>query len=162
MKFLRNIAIGISVMFLSLSANAEYLGDLGDVTEQSVFGFSNDVESEFTDTGNFSLTETTDVFALLFSFSFSEPDNLISDFVVTISNSLGETMSWEVSDFLVFTTGTLSQADYTVLLSGNAGFGGTYDLSIAQVSAVPEASTFALMLSGMGIVAFAARKRRKL
>ena len=37
---------------------------------------------------------------------------------------------------------------------------GSYVLAVNTVSAVPEASTIAMMLSGLGVVGFAARRRR--
>ena len=59
--------------------------------------------------------------------------------------------------------GSLAAGNYHLDISGTFGaqaFGGQYSVSLAAVPAVPEPSTYALMLAGLGAVAFVARRRR--
>jgi hypothetical protein len=59
--------------------------------------------------------------------------------------------------------GSLAAGDYHLDISGTFGaraFGGQYSVSLAAVPAVPEPSTYALMLAGIGAIAFVARRRR--
>lgn len=157
MTTLRSALVAALISLLSLPAFAEDLGDLGDVSGEAVFGFSNDVVGGFEDTGSFSLSSGTDVFAVIFNFSFSNTDFVIEDFWVEITNGTDMFGSYVTSNLDVYFD-YLPAGDYDLVLNGNAGLGGTYDLSI---SAVPEASTVAMLFSGLGIVAFASRRRRK-
>jgi len=59
--------------------------------------------------------------------------------------------------------GLLTAGDYHLDISGSFGtraIGGQYSVSLATVPAVPEPSTYALMLAGLGAVFFVARRRR--
>ena len=55
-------------------------------------------------------------------------------------------------------TQTLAAGDYVVKITGNANgsFGGTYGFAM---SLVPEPETYAMLLAGLGLVGFAARRR---
>lgn len=60
--------------------------------------------------------------------------------------------------------GLLASGNYHLDISGSFGanaLGGQYSVSLAAVPAVPEPSTYALMLAGVGAVAFVARRRRQ-
>ncbi|HCK93485.1 MAG TPA: hypothetical protein DHW71_10875 [Gammaproteobacteria bacterium] len=157
MTTLRSALLAAFISLLSLPAFAEDLGDLGDVSGEAVFGFSNDVTGGFEDTGSFTLSEGTDVFAVIFNFSFSSIDFVIEDFWIEISNGTESFGSYVTSNLDIYFD-YLPAGDYDLILNGNAGLGGTYDLTI---SAVPEASTVAMLLSGLGIVGFASRRRRQ-
>ncbi|MGZ3181018.1 MAG: FxDxF family PEP-CTERM protein [Telluria sp.] len=57
-------------------------------------------------------------------------------------------------------TQSLAAGDYTIKVTGNANgsHGGTYGFDM-QLAAVPEPETYAMLLAGLGLVGFAARRR---
>lgn len=60
--------------------------------------------------------------------------------------------------------GTLSAGQYHLDISGVFGrnaMGGQYSVALNAVPAVPEPQTYALMLAGLGVVGFVARRRRQ-
>lgn len=70
---------------------------------------------------------------------------------------LGPTVS---GNNVAFNIGPLAPGKYTFVYEGNAtgSSGGSY---LAAVAAVPEAHEWAMMLSGLGMVAFVVSRRRK-
>ena len=61
-----------------------------------------------------------------------------------------------------FAYGALAAGDYYYLVSGTGtgSIGGFYTLSSSTVTAVPEPHAYTLMLAGLGVVGFLARRRK--
>ncbi|HHS99627.1 MAG TPA: PEP-CTERM sorting domain-containing protein [Thiomicrospira sp.] len=58
--------------------------------------------------------------------------------------------------------GDLDAGSYYLTLSGKIkGESSNYSISTLSVSPVPEPSTYALMLAGLGLVGFMARRRKQ-
>jgi len=77
-------------------------------------------------------------------------------------NAVSSIASWSVdAGDTIYYNGTIGVGNYRIDISGDAvgSSGGTYYLN--GVSAVPEPSTYALMLGGLGLVGFMAARRRK-
>jgi len=57
---------------------------------------------------------------------------------------------------------SLSAGSYSILVTGTADgtHGGTYGLDLTTATPMPEPSTYAMMLGGLGLVGFIARRRR--
>ncbi|MEP2653482.1 MAG: FxDxF family PEP-CTERM protein [Paraglaciecola sp.] len=155
MKIFKKIIATLSLVALSAFANAETF-DLGDVTGESVFGISNDVYSSFSDEATFTLTSSSLFESVLFNISFAT-FGAISDFELLISGA-GTNLLFTSTDIVDTFSFGLTAGDYTMSATGNAFGPSTYDFT---VSPVPEASTIALMLSGLGFVGFMARRGRK-
>lgn len=162
MKYFKNFVTGVLLTLFSLSAFADsYLGDEGDIFEEDIVIFSNDVRGPFVDTAEFSLSVASEFSSVLFNWSFSNPGNIIDGLVLTIvgdgtgGNAFSE--SFNINSDSFSTVLDLPASNFDVTVSGDAGLVGIYSLSI---SPVPEASTIAMMLSGIGIVGFSAFRRR--
>lgn len=156
MTLLKKLLIAASMVLFTSVASAESF-NLGDVTGLSVFGFSNEVMGEFTDDASFSLSTASEFEAVVFNFSFAT-FSAIDSFTITVSD-MSSGIAYAFSDVVTNVSFALGAGDYDVLVTGNAGTVGSYAVT---VSPVPEASTVALLLSGLGFVSVMAKRRRKL
>lgn len=70
--------------------------------------------------------------------------------------------SWAFGGFTALSdTLTLGAGSYVFAISGKAGSAAAYNLSsIATAAPVPEPETYAMLMAGLGVVGFVARRRR--
>jgi hypothetical protein len=123
--------------------------------------------SSFEEYANFSLAGTADVtawadFIELAYFGIIDLSIEVWDGVHPSGGSLIGTFS---GDNVTTALGTLGAGQYHLDISGSFGahaIGGVYSIALATVPAVPEPETYALMLAGLGAVAFVIRRRRPL
>lgn len=137
---------------------------LGDITSSTVDMDTSSISvGAFTDNFNFTLSEGN-IFSALATSSIAS----ISEFTdISLEDMVGTT--YDIS-------GVFSVAEFTEVSTGGSTFldAGSYILSISgvasaystgytlnTVTAVPEPSTIALMLGGLGMVGFMAARRRK-
>jgi hypothetical protein len=116
------------------------------------------------------------IFQDVYSFSIADPGSLAGN-VVAINfgtyNIQGLTVTLQDASFAVigsdnnpadgFSFGSLAAGNYALNVLGFAtgSQGGFYSGGlIAQTAPIPEPETYALMLAGLGIVGFIARRRR--
>jgi hypothetical protein len=116
------------------------------------------------------------IFQDVYSFTIADPGSLSGD-VVAINfgsyNILGLTVTLQDASFAVigsdntpadgFSFGSLAAGSYALNVLGFAtgSQGGFYAGGlIAETAPIPEPETYALMLAGLGIVGFIARRRR--
>ncbi len=158
----------------SVSAAVQNLGSLSvsgvsfsDLT--SATSVSGGVRT-FSDTLNFSLDTALD--SLTFTISGFErqnsPTNWASyNFESLSGSSAGFTVTGTDNSLTFTSTGSLAVGSYSLSLLGTRNVqpaAGTlrYDVSYTAVaSPVPEPETYALMLAGLGVVGWAARRRKQ-
>ena len=155
-------------------ANAALITDFGDVAKTgfaSVQSINQPIAS-FDDHFLFSLSTPTYIDGLLGNLlqtvnTSGGPidtvriDNMGVDFAVWDGMAWNNLQSWSVAagTQLVYHN-VLGAGSYRIDLFGDVtgSIGGTYDL--AAVTYIPEPSTYALMLGGLGLVGFMARRRK--
>ena len=157
MTLLKKMLIATSMVLFASVVSAETF-PLGDVTGDSVFGVSNDVTGTFSDEATFTLSSASGFDAALFNLSFSTY-SAITDFTLTITSGASTILTLMPTSVVETASFTLAAGNYLISITGNTGAVGTYDFT---VSPVPEASTIALFMSGLGFIGYAVRRRRKL
>ncbi|WP_428503271.1 FxDxF family PEP-CTERM protein [Roseateles sp.] len=141
--------------------------NLGDITAtgalQNSASISNGVS--FSDTWNFTLSTYSDA-AVLISANFSRPEFAFTNFQATISGG-----NFPAPEALNLTAGNSFQilegageavaGNYTITVSGIANRNNSFYTFNVDVSPVPEPSSYALLMAGLGVVGFMARRSRK-
>ncbi len=157
------LVASLALAFCSSAATAanftQSITLVGDTTN---FGQSHvGTAGSFTDTYTFSgVTGEFNVNLGLFSFGFSAAQNI--DFTSVFLNGTALDIS---------NTGPLSTANspsnllanspFTLVVNGVAGTNASYS-GVLNITAVPETKSYALMLTGLGLVGFAARRRKSM
>ena len=124
------------------SSNSSWTGDMSSVA------FGADVS--FEDTWSFNMGENGSVDS--FAFTLGEPITGFAAKLNTASASYDFTWDTASQSLLISPMLLTAASSYTVVVSGLAGAnGGTYAGSV-NVSAVPEAEEWAMMLLGLGVI----------
>ncbi len=165
MKMINKMGLAASLVLASslASANAYDLGDLTSTTTD--FDVPASAAGFFTDTFQFSLS-TLSTFGALATSSITS----ISEFldIELVGSTSGTTYDiagvFSVAEYTEVSTGAptwLSAGDYVLSISGIAGDISTGYTVNTVTSPVPEPSSIALMLGGLGLVGFMAARRKK-
>ena len=168
MNFLtvKSWVLAISLLAGSMSAMAAPVisGDLdaSSNVEQYEFG-STGVATSFTDYLAVSFLGDRDIFAVLGGTSSGAIDfsafNLVSfDKLTTLATGDLNNLKLHIAsaDF----EGTSSAGTYWLYVAGTSTGTATYSGSLSAISPVPEAETYSMMLAGLGLMGFVARRRK--
>lgn len=164
MRFKPLIAVlATAVMALAATAPAQAkTEDLGDLTDRATYfgnAFSGPV-ADFTDYYTFTLSGVRNVVGN--TRALINIADLFNLNVNSVSLSGGDLSGWltETSGSDGFSFAQITPGTYTLAVNGstNGRFGGAYGGVVA--GAVPEPETYAMMLLGLGAVAWVARRRK--
>lgn len=157
MKTIKQFSLAVVLATSALGAQATVY-DLGNLSAGNAY-FANAVSGNFSDTFKFSLLDNSDS-----SFGVAPLNLNFGKFsIFNINNlnlSLFDSANTQLNNGLDFSQ-SLVAGNYHLNVSGVAtGFiGGLYAGGI-NVTPVPEAKTYAMMLLGLGLIGFMARRRR--
>jgi hypothetical protein len=163
---MKTLAVAAVLALSAASASAVNVFNLGDVTATGALEFSPAYGSGVTidDTWNFSLTGSND-FAAQIARNFSTAGGSISGFAATISGGTLVGSHALALDSLptsqVLTYGALlGSGSYSLKVSGLTQRVNTRYTFNLDVTPVPEPETYGMLLAGMGVLAFVARRRK--
>lgn len=137
--------------------------ELGNLGPTDVFGFRR-VSGSFSEIINFNVV---DPYNWVGGSIGNYPNNNfynITNLSVTFydaANAGGSNLGTLSGDSYYAPTGFLTAGDYSLVVSGTAmgSLGGRYTYA-ANALMIPEAETYAMLLAGLGLVGFIARRRR--
>jgi PEP-CTERM motif len=148
---------------------AALLGSMASANALSTFGDNGGVHQALEVAGGLFFGGVDDKY----SFELASAATLTSDIIAAGAPSIsGKVSLWadSVVDKLIgyydfsagsHSFGALSAGDYHYTVEGKSGVGGYLLESKMVVAAVPEPATYALMLAGLGALAFAAKRRKQ-
>jgi hypothetical protein len=108
--------------------------------------------------GGDDLITFTNTAAGSFDFLLSMSSQNILDLGATLNGRVADVFS--VNQFRFVGLSGTDDSPFSLLITGTAGRGALYSGELSITAAVPEAQTYALMLVGLGAVAFATKRRR--
>lgn len=160
MKLVKTALVAALFSTATFTAQADTF-NLGDVTYEPIWGAAHDGTGVFEDQINFTLSKDAGVSTYLTNFSFDTANNMITNFMGTLSEeSMGVISFWTFNEPKVMGSMNLGAGNYTLSLSGDFGGSGTYDFD-AVAAPVPEPSVLGLMFGGLGLVGLMAYRARK-
>jgi len=168
MKFLtvKSWVLAISLFAGSMSAMAAPVisGDLDASSSAEQYEFSSTgVATSFSDYLAVSFFGGRDIVGVLGGTSSKTIDftafNLVSfDKLTTLATGDLDNLKLRIAsaDF----EGTSSAGNYWLYVAGTSTGSATYSGSLTAISPVPEAETYSMMLAGLGLMGFVARRRK--
>lgn len=156
MTLLRKTSIGLAALAMAWGAQAAVTLNVGDsATLGPIYK-----TTTFSDVWDF--TFAGDPPAGLVTFSFFSGGIDFSDLSALVITDSVSTYTFAETDLPTFDTTLTLVGPFSVSITGSPiGKKGGYTLDITEVAAVPEASTYAMMLGGLGVLAWVARRRKE-
>jgi hypothetical protein len=150
--------------------NAYDFGTLDNMPATLLVATTGAPSGSFEEYANFSIGQPSDVWGAANSFAlsfFASDATSITNLMIEVWDDKHPNGSTLLATFagnnIATMLGTLDAGQYHLDISGDFGSNSRavgYGVALAAVPAVPEPQTYALMLAGLGAVAFMARRRR--
>lgn len=161
MKMIKSFVVAAALMVASsaFAVTNVNLTQNPNNSSQYTGGFTVTHSGAFSDTFTFSPTLASSIVsASLISIGFTNVDNI--DFTSVSLNGHALTISNGVFDTALTGSQLNLNGPLTLIVNGTSGLNASYSGTINVMAAVPEPETYALMLGGLGLVGFAARRRK--
>ena len=156
----KQIAVVAALALSSTGALADIF-NVNVINGTASFNHSNVVAGEFQDVWNFNIAGLVTADGILSNFSFRPNQDI--DFGVVTLNGVELTVTNTVDAGGNLSLAKLFPANFVgplqLVVNFTSGGNGSYSGNI-NVTAVPEPETYALMLAGLGLVGFMARRRK--
>lgn len=155
--------LGVAILGVAgVSAHAVGPGALGAIDNSAVaIGNTIPTKGWFNDEYDFSLTDPGLVGGFLTELN-APPSFIIGAFNLLLLDSAFNIVGADTKPTDGFSFAGLAAGSYTLVVQGKANgkLGGAYGgVVYAETSPVPEPETYALMLAGVGLIGFVARRR---
>lgn len=157
---IKQLILGMAFTLSSVSTMAGVF-NINIINETTSFNHANITAGAFSDTWNFNVAGLVNADGLLSNFASRASQNIdftsatLNGTALAIDNSL---VSGQLS------LATLLPANFTgplqLIVNGTSGGNGSYSGNL-NISAVPESETYLLMMTGLALVGFAARKKQQ-
>ncbi len=164
-KLLVTSALSLALAMAAGAANATTFNLNVSNGSASIFSPNYADNQSFNDVFNFTIGNVQKLSASITATFVTNSNGGVKTFVLenlSSSQTIGSTKRVYVDGDTTYTTLTIKTAslaagNYALLVTGKGSYGGALHLT----SAVPEASTTAMMLGGLALVGFAASRRRR-
>lgn len=158
--FLKKLALAAAIVATTSSAFANNVVDAPGFDGLTSTFSAVHTAGSFTDTFTFTLSGITSASLSLITIGAGIAD---IDFTSATLNSLPLTLTTDAGGFveiLYSPTDFAVTGPLTLIVNGTSGANASYSGTL-NVTAVPEPETVALMLAGLGVLGFVARRRRQ-
>ncbi|MGB4810946.1 MAG: FxDxF family PEP-CTERM protein [Methylophilaceae bacterium] len=156
---IKQIVLGLTVVFASTSAMADVF-NINVISDTTSFNHANVTSGAFSDTWNFNISGLVSADGILTNFASRADQNI--DFTSATLNGVGLVID-NTGVFGLLSSAVLFPTNFTgplqLIVNGTSGGNGSYSGNL-NIAAVPEPETYALMLAGLGLIGFAARRNK--